>query len=294
MWKQSAKSFAAYLEMIKVEHTVFALPFAFLGTFLAAYSMTGSWPAWSVIGWVLVAMTGARSAAFGINRIFDRHIDARNPRTAKRAIPAGLLSVRSVWVFTVISFLLMLLAAAQLNPLALKLSPVAVFLLVIYSLTKRFTWLCHVILGITIALAPLGGWLAVSGELPTAAWVLFVLVASWIAGFDILYATQDESFDRAERLHSIPSRFGTVRSLQIAKWFHLLTVVCMFGMISFVSLGWAYLAGAILCTIILIYEHAMLKPDDMSRLQVAFFTMNGLISTILFVSTLLDLGVRIG
>ncbi len=281
-----------FMEMIKFEHTIFALPFAFLGTILATFGEGNGWPTWLQVLWVLLAMTGARSAAFGFNRILDRHIDAKNPRTAKRAIPAGLLSVKSVWLFSIFSVLLMLVSASQLAPLALTLSPVAVFFLVFYSLTKRFTWLCHVVLGVTIALAPLGGWLAVTGELPLPAWILFIIVATWICGFDILYATQDEAFDRSERLYSIPSVFGVVQALRIAKGFHFVTAVCLIALYVNMHLHIWYLISAIICIGILIYEHALLKPNDMSRLQVAFFTMNGLISIILFVGTVIDLGVR--
>ena len=187
-----------FLEMIKFEHTLFALPFAFVGAILGAVTMEKRLPDWSECGWILLAMVGARTAAMGLNRVIDKAIDERNPRTAMRAIPAGLLKSKDVLIFIIISFVLLFWAASQLNSFAVKLLPLAVFLLVIYSYTKRFTWACHLVLGLTIGLAPLGGWVAVTGSVTWTAIILYVTVALWTAGFDIIYACQDVDFDRKE------------------------------------------------------------------------------------------------
>ncbi|WP_219836531.1 UbiA-like polyprenyltransferase [Paenibacillus sp. R14(2021)] len=279
------------LEMIKVEHTIFALPFAFMGALLGAVALEKRLPSWAEIGWIILAMVGARSAAMGLNRVIDRVIDAKNPRTAKRAIPAGLLRAGEVSLFIAVSFVVLFIAASQLDPICIKLMPIAVFFLVLYSYTKRFTWLCHVVLGLTIGLAPLGGWVAVTGHFGTAAWVLYCSVVCWLAGFDIIYACQDFEFDRKEGVYSIPSRFGVNGGLQIARAFHALTAVGFISLYWLTDLSWLYLIGAIASIAILCYEHLIVRADDMSRVQTAFFTMNGTLSIILFAFTLLDLAV---
>src|SRR6476659_3851519 len=204
------------LEMIKIEHTVFALPFALLGAMLAA----GGWPSWRTIFWVVVAMVGARSFAMAFNRLADRRIDAANPRTASRAIPAGLVSPAAVAVFTVVSAAVLVLAGWQLNPLALALSPVALAILALYSYTKRFTWASHLVLGLALAGAPLGAWIAVRGDVAPAPFVLAAAVLLWVGGFDILYALQDLDFDRRAGLHSIPVRFGVRGALWLSGALH--------------------------------------------------------------------------
>ncbi|WP_308639138.1 UbiA-like polyprenyltransferase [Paenibacillus silvisoli] len=277
------------LEMIKFEHTIFALPFAFMGSLLGAVMMENRLPVWSEIGWIILAMVGARSAAMGLNRLIDRVIDAKNPRTAKRAIPAGLLKVGEVTLFVAVSFVLLFVAAAQLDPICMKLMPIAVFMLVLYSYTKRFTWLCHVVLGLTIGLAPLGGWVAITGEFGPAAWVLYASVVCWLAGFDIIYACQDFEFDRKEGVFSIPARFGMTGALQLSRGFHLLTAIGFISLYWITPLGWLYLLGAVASVGMLCYEHILVKPHDMSRVQTAFFTMNGTLSVVLFAATLLDL-----
>ncbi|QHW30189.1 UbiA family prenyltransferase [Paenibacillus rhizovicinus] len=277
------------LEMIKVEHTIFALPFAFMGAMLGAVMMEGRMPSWAEIGWILLAMVGARSAAMGLNRVVDRVIDAKNPRTAKRAIPAGLLKAGEVVVFIAVSFVVLFIAASQLDPICMKLMPIAVFFLVLYSYTKRFTWLCHVVLGITIGLAPLGGWIAITGSLEPGAWVLYGSVVCWLAGFDTIYACQDFEFDRRERVFSIPARFGLKNALQIARGFHFLTAVGFISLYWLTDLSWIYLIGAVASVGFLWYEHLLVKPNDISRVQTAFFTMNGALSITLFAFTLLDL-----
>ncbi|MGF7050037.1 4-hydroxybenzoate polyprenyltransferase [Paenibacillus sp. DS2015] len=286
------KKIGIYLEMIKIEHTLFALPFAFMGALLGSVSVNGELPSWAQIGWILMALFGARSAAFGLNRMIDQVIDKKNPRTAKRAIPAGLLKTIEVIVFTVISFVLLFWAAFELSPLAVKLLPVAVFMLVIYSYTKRFTWLCHVVLGLTTALAPLGGWVAVTGSVDLNAWIFYITLAFWTAGFDIIYAIQDLDFDKKEGLHSIPVRFGLHRSLIIARVFHVITAVGFLLLFFLTELSWWYFAGMIIASAILFYEHFILSPKDMSKLQTAFFTMNSVLSIVVFVFTMIDLVVQ--
>jgi len=278
-----------FLEMIKFEHTIFALPFAYVGAILGAVTEEARLPTWAECGWILLAMVGARSAAMGLNRLIDKAIDARNPRTSSRALPAGKLKSAEVVVFVVISFLLLFWAAFHLNALAVKLLPVAVFMLVFYSYTKRFTWLCHLILGLTIGLAPLGGWVAVSGTVSLPAMVLYLSVALWTAGFDVIYACQDVDFDRREGLHSIPARFGIARGLTLARLFHLLTAAGFAVLMALTELSWWYLAGTALACGILVYEHRLVRPHDLSRLNAAFFTMNGILSMVVFVFTFLDL-----
>ncbi|MFC4777560.1 UbiA-like polyprenyltransferase [Paenibacillus sp. GCM10023252] len=278
-----------FLEMIKFEHTIFALPFAFMGSLLGAVVMENRLPEWSEIGWVLLAMFGARSAAMGLNRLIDWRIDKDNPRTSMRAIPAGLLKAAEVIVFIVISFILLFAATLNLEPITIKLMPIAVLLLVLYSYTKRFTWLCHVVLGLTIGLSPLGGWVAVTGEFNLAAWLLYITIALWIAGFDIIYATQDCEYDRKEGLHSIPSRFGINRALWIARSFHLLTAVGFLALFWITELSWMYLIGIIGAIIILFYQHYLVTPSDLSRVPVAFFGMNGTLSVVVFLFTITDL-----
>jgi len=282
---------AIFLEMIKVEHTLFALPFAFVGALLGSVTLNDTLPDWGEVGWIILAMVGARSAAMGLNRLIDAAIDARNPRTEKRAIPAGLLKAGEVIAFVAVSLVLLAAAAVRLNELAVRLLPVAVFMLVIYSYTKRFTWLCHVVLGMTIALAPLGGWVAVTGRIDATAMLLYAAVAFWTAGFDVIYACQDFEFDRKERLHSIPARFGIDGALWIARAFHVVTAAGFLILFWETELSWAYLAGAIIALGILLYQHLIVKPGDLTRVNTAFFTMNGTLSVVLFAFTLFDLAV---
>ncbi|KQO17399.1 UbiA-like polyprenyltransferase [Paenibacillus sp. Leaf72] len=277
------------LEMIKFEHTIFALPFAFMGAILGAVVMEQRLPSWAEIGWVTLAMVGARSAAMCLNRLIDAAIDLRNPRTSNRAIPAGLLKSAEVLLFTIVSFVLLFIAAANLAPLAMKLLPIAVVLLVLYSYTKRFTWLCHVFLGLTIGLSPLGGWVAVTGGFNTAAWVFYVTIALWIAGFDIVYATQDYEFDRKEGLNSIPARFGVAKALWIARSFHIVTAVGFITLFILTNLSWVYLLGTLLAIVMLFYQHWLVRPNDLSRVQLSFFGMNGTLSVVLFLFAIVDL-----
>lgn len=281
-----------FLEMIKFEHTVFALPFAYMGALLGSVVVFGHLPSWAEIGWVTLAMVGARTAAMSLNRVIDKAIDAKNPRTSNRAIPAGLISSIEVIVFIVLSFALLFWSTSHLSVLSMKLLPVAVFFLVFYSYTKRFTWLCHVILGMTIALAPLGGWVAVTGQIDLVSLVFYASIALWTAGFDVIYACQDADYDRREGLYSIPSRFGIAKALMIARVFHVATAAGLAALFFMTDLSWWYFAGLIIAYAILFYEHRLVKPNDLSRLNTAFFTLNGTLSVLVFVFTLFDLVVR--
>lgn len=281
-----------FMEMIKFEHTIFALPFAFMGALLGSVVQFGALPSWPQIGWIVLAMVGARSAAMGLNRLIDKAIDQKNPRTANRALPAGLLSSVEVVLFIIASFALLFWAAANLNPLAMKLLPIAVFMTVIYSYTKRFTWACHLILGLTIALAPLGGWVAVTGTIDWTAVILYVSVAFWTAGFDVIYACQDADYDRNEGLHSIPSKFGIGAALLLARLFHVVPAIGLLALFLMTDLSWWYLAGLLVSYAIMFYEHYIVSPNDLSRLNTAFFTMNGVLSVVVFSFTFIDLVVR--
>jgi 4-hydroxybenzoate polyprenyltransferase len=274
-----------YLEMIKVAHTVFALPFALMGAFLAA----GGMPSGKTLFYIVLAMIGGRSAAMGFNRVVDAEIDARNPRTKDRAIPANKVSKSMAGVFIFLSVLLLTLSAAKLNPLCLKLSPVLLLLLFSYSYMKRCTWASHVILGMCLGAAPLAAWIAVTGSFDPRILAVSFAVLFWVAGFDVLYALQDIEFDREEGLHSIPRFLGVGKSLWVARGFHLVMAGLLLLGYHVFRLGWWYLAGWGLCAAVLVYEHAILKKDDLSRLNVAFFNLNGVISIALCLFTYIDL-----
>ncbi|WP_240414191.1 UbiA-like polyprenyltransferase [Paenibacillus periandrae] len=278
-----------FLEMIKIEHTLFALPFAFMGAILGSIVMTNHLPGWAAIGWVILAMIGARSAAMGLNRVIDKVFDAKNPRTAARAIPAGLISSREAIIFIVISFTLLFWAASNLSPLSMKLLPIAVFFLVLYSYTKRFTWACHLILGLTLGLAPLGGWVAVTNDISLPAIIFYVSVSFWTAGFDVIYACQDTEFDKKEGLHSIPQRFGVAKALKIARWFHLVTAIGFIVLFYLTDLSWLYLIGILIANLLLFYQHKIVTPTNLSRVNMAFFTLNSTLSSVVFIFSLADL-----
>jgi 4-hydroxybenzoate polyprenyltransferase len=273
------------LEMIKFEHTLFALPFAFLGMLLAAEG----WPSWRTVLWIVVAMVGARSAAMGFNRLVDRRIDAANPRTATRALPAGLVSPPAVTLFVAASAALLVLAAWQLNPLALALSPVALAILFLYSYTKRFTWASHLVLGLSLAGAPLGAWIAVRGDVAPAPFVLAAAVLLWVAGFDVLYALQDVDFDRRSGLFSIPARFGVVPALWISATLHALMLGLLALLPRLYPLGAGFWIGWTGCLLLIAYQHGIVRPNDLSRLNAAFFTSNGVLSLWLFATTAIDI-----
>jgi 4-hydroxybenzoate polyprenyltransferase len=271
--------------MIKFEHTLFALPFALAAAAIAA---RGHGISIARIAGIVVAMAGARTAAMGFNRIVDRHIDAKNPRTSGREIPAGAISVRAAWTMTLVSSGVFVGAAAALGPLCLALSPVALFFLYGYSFTKRFTALCHLFLGLAIASGPAGAWIAVRGDFGWAPGLLMIAVGAWIAGFDILYALADRDFDRSAGLHSIPARFGVGGALAISALFHLVTAGALVALASVAHLGAPYLVGVAVVIALLAYEHTIVRPSDLSRLDVAFFSLNGYVSVAFFVATLVD------
>ncbi|MCL4425634.1 MAG: putative 4-hydroxybenzoate polyprenyltransferase [Firmicutes bacterium] len=271
-------------ELIKYEHTVFALPFAYAGSFLAARG----WPEGRVLFWVTVAMFGARSAAMALNRLIDWAIDARNPRTANRPLPQGLISVSEVLLFTLLSLVVFALAAWELNPLTFRLLPLALVTIVVYPYTKRLTWTSHLVLGLAEFYAPFGGWLAVTGRADPAAYILGLAVGLWIAAFDIIYALQDLDFDRREGLYSIPVRFGLVGALRISAAMHTVTVLLFLWFFFLSGRGIYFLAGVLLTALLLFYEHRLISPRDLSRLNLAFFDVNGYISLLFFCFTLLD------
>jgi 4-hydroxybenzoate polyprenyltransferase len=272
------------LDMIKFEHSVFALPFALTGALLAFRDGGfGTAGLWRTLLWIVVAMVGARSAAMTFNRLVDAGIDARNPRTKMRQLPAGLLSYRFAWGFVAGSSALFILAAAQLNRLCLLLSPLALGIVFFYSYTKRFTAFSHLVLGFSLGIAPAAAWIAVRGSLdPRILW-LTAAVTFWTGGFDVIYSCQDYEFDRAEGLYSLPHRLGIARALRLAQSFHVLMVVCLLALVWSLHLGALALAGVAAIAALLIYEHSLVKPHDLSRVNAAFFTMNGYVSVLFFV-----------
>jgi len=277
-----------FLDMIKFSHTVFALPFALTGALLAAEGFPGG----RQIVWIMLAMVGARTAAMSLNRLIDAEIDARNPRTAGRAIPAGLISGGMTLFFIVISTALMLFSAAMLNPLCLKLSPIALFFLVLYSYCKRFTSLAHVVLGICLAAAPIGAWVAVRGQIEAPSLLLGAVVLFWVAGFDILYALQDREFDKAAGLHSIPVLLGINGSLWTARIFHLVMMVLLIWLFLVMDLGSIFMLGILVVAGMLSYEHWLLRHGNLDKLDAAFFNMNGYISVAILLFTGADILTR--
>ncbi|MDH3627413.1 MAG: putative 4-hydroxybenzoate polyprenyltransferase [Acidobacteriota bacterium] len=270
--------------MVKFSHTLFALPFALSGAALAADRFGLAWPR---VGWVLLAMVGARNAAMGFNRLADRRIDARNPRTAQRELPSGRLSTGAVWSFTLLLTGLFILATWQLGLLPFVVP--ASLIVFGYSYTKRFTWACHGVLGLALAIAPVGGWMALGGRFDWMIVALALAVLTWVAGFDVIYACQDREFDRESGLHSIPARFGTARALIISRGFHVATILAMVGVGVLGALNPLYWVGCAGIAGLLFYEHRLLKPDDLSKLGLAFFNLNGLVSVLYFVTLLVAL-----
>ena len=272
------------LEMIRFEHSVFALPFALTGALLAwrqaGYPAAGLW---ARLGWILVAMVTARSAAMAFNRVLDAAIDARNPRTSARHIPAGLLSRSFAWGFIAVTSVLFLLAAGMLNPLCLKLAPLALGVVFVYSWTKRFTSLSHVVLGFALGIAPAAAWIAVSGSLDARIGWLTAAVTLWTAGFDIIYSCQDYEFDRREGLFSLPARLGIAGALGVARLFHLAMIACLAALAWSLALGPLAWAGVAAVAALLLWEHRLVHSDDLSRVDAAFFTMNGWVSVLFFV-----------
>lgn len=275
---------SVYFRMVKFSHSVFALPFAFTGAIIAASGI----PPLNQIVWIVVAMVGGRSGAMGLNRIIDRHIDQANPRTASRELPAGLIGVREAGIFVLVSFGFMIYAAYMLNPLCLKLSPIALAVLILYSYTKRITWASHFFLGIAIAAAPIGAWIAIRGTFESEILILGGSVVFWLAGFDVLYALQDRAFDKKYGLYSIPQTFGVRNALRLSRVFHFTAFVLLVANAFVFQLGGFYWAGLFLVAGLFLYEHSLVSEHDLSKLDMAFFTMNGYISITVFLFTLMD------
>ena len=275
-----------FLELIKFEHTVFALPFAYLGMLLAAEG----WPTWEQFLWITIAMASARTLAMGFNRIADRWIDSRNPRTANRPLVKGTISLKTAWTGTLLAGGILAVAAWQLGPFTLLLLPGAILFLIGYSFTKRFTWMSHFILGFTDGLAPVGAWAAIRASLFTyedlPAWILLGVVTFWIAGFDLIYACQDVEIDRQEGLQSIPARFGISVALKLSSICHIITVLLLVILGLFSDLGWPYWIGLVIVVALLVWEHRMVHPNDLTNIDLAFFNINSYISVTLFLAIL--------
>ncbi|MBI5188238.1 MAG: UbiA family prenyltransferase [Nitrospirae bacterium] len=273
-----------YLKMIKFSHSIFALPFAFTGAIIAASGI----PSPGQIFWITIAMVGARSGAMGLNRIIDRKIDRANPRTRNRELPTGIIKLSEAVLFTAVSFAVFVFAAYMLNPLCLKLSPVALCVLFIYSYIKRFTWASHFVLGLSLSAAPVGAWIAVRGTFDLEIISIGIAVVFWLAGFDTLYALQDIEFDKSHGLYSIPERFGIKKALISARIFHVIAFLMLVSSGFLFNLGVFYWLGMMVVGGLFIYEHSLVKENDLSRLDMAFFNMNGYISIAVFIFTLLD------
>ncbi|HEX9068252.1 MAG TPA: UbiA-like polyprenyltransferase [Ktedonobacterales bacterium] len=277
------------LEAIKFEHTIFALPFAYLGMILASRDQHG-WPGLDKLIWITVAMAGARTAAMALNRLIDMRLDAANPRTANRALPLGHISPPQMLALAVVSCAVLAFAAWRLNPLCLALVPLALLFLVGYSYTKRFTWLCHLILGITDGIAPIGGWLAVNPTLSAhnllTPVLLAAMVALWVGGFDLLYSCQDIEFDRKNGLKSIPARFGPTRALGLSEMWHGVSLGLLGAVGALLGLSWPFWIGLAAAGWLLIWEHRLVQPQDLTHIDMAFFTINGYLSVAVFVCTL--------
>jgi len=279
-------SIAVFGRMIKLSHSVFALPFALAGAALAA---RGHGIEWQQAAWIVIAMVSARSAAMGFNRLVDREMDAENPRTRDRALPRGWITPRAVAVIVAVCSALFVFSAYQLNPLCLKLSPIALLVILSYSFFKRFTWATHLVLGLALGIAPMGAWIAVTGTFDLAPLWLSVAVLTWVAGFDIIYACQDYAFDVSHGVHSIPRRMGVRPALLTARLLHLATVAALVAVYQVFELHTLYLCGTALVAGLLVYEHTLVRADDLSKIDAAFFSANGLVSVVYFAFMLGDI-----
>ncbi|MBU3111420.1 UbiA-like polyprenyltransferase [Clostridium lacusfryxellense] len=278
------KKLKSYGELVMFSHTLFSLPFALIAMIWAADGL----PSASTIFWILIALIGARNGANALNRIVDKDIDKKNPRTANRHLPKGTVNDYEVFVIVFICFSIFIFAAYKLNPLCLALSPLALFLFIIYSYTKRFTWICHIILGITCGGAPVGAWLAVTGKFAIAPIVLGAIVTLWVAGFDIIYATQDIEFDRSAGLFSIPSKFGLNGALYISSAFHFIMIFLLVSLYFIMNSGYIYLIGIFISAILLALEHYIVSPTNERRMKIASYHINQIVSVLIFVFTVLD------
>ena len=278
----------ALFGLVKFAHTVFALPFALAGAFLARMAF----PSWATIGWIVLAMVGARSLAMALNRLIDARIDAANPRTASREIPSGRLSRSQVAGFSVASFAVLIVAVSQLPRLTWYLWPIPVALFVVYPYVKRVSWACHLVLGVSIGIAPIGGWVAVTGDVAPAAFVLWVAVAAWVAGFDMLYALLDLEFDTEAGVHSVPVRCGTPGALMGCRILHAVTVAGLFAVGLLVDAGAVYFAGIAVCAAILLWENLSVRRGEIDKVAFAFGVMNGVVSILFFLVVCLEVWVR--
>ncbi|MEK6264912.1 MAG: putative 4-hydroxybenzoate polyprenyltransferase [Clostridium sp.] len=278
------KKLKSYGELVMFSHTLFSLPFALISMIWAAEGL----PSAATIFWILIALMGARNGANALNRIVDKDIDKKNPRTANRQLPKGEIKNYEVYGIVLLCFFIFILAAYQLNPLCFVLSPVALFLLVIYSFTKRFTWVCHIVLGVTCAVAPVGAWLAVTGEFAIAPIILGAVVTLWVAGFDIIYATQDIEFDRKTGLYSIPAKFGLKGALYISAFFHFITILLLIILYFIMHLGLIYLFGILISASLLALEHYIVSPSNEKKMKLASYNINQVVSVLIFIFTVLD------
>lgn len=279
------KKIGVLLEMIKFKLTIFAMPFAFIGAFLAAEGV----PSLRVFFWIVVAMVGARTCAMGFNRIVDRKFDKENPRTATRALPAGEVKLFEAWIMVILAGIFFFIACYSLNKLTLILAPFALGLTLFYSLTKRFTSMCHIVLGIALSMSPLGGWVAVLGSLENFPWVLSLGVLFWVAGFDTIYGCLDSEFDKKADLYSLSARIGRKNAFRLATLFHVIAFVCFTATGIYAGLNYFYFIGIVVTAAALLYQHLIVSPKDLSRIHASFFQMNGLISVVLFFATWLAL-----
>ncbi|MGE5390333.1 MAG: UbiA-like polyprenyltransferase [Deltaproteobacteria bacterium] len=278
-----------FLDMVDIEHALFGLPFAYLGAFLAAWYLGNGSPTIGQFWWITLAMVSARTAALCLNRLIDRRFDRANARTANWVMAEGRLPAIGVWSAVIVCFVLLFIASRQLNPLCFKLAPLAVVILWLYSYTKRFTWWCHFILGLAIGIGPVGSWIAISGTFDWQPLIVGLAVACWIAGFDAMYACQDIEFDRQLGLYSIPARFGETGALVFSAGFHFFTIVFLVTTGLILNLGLYYYAGIFLAAFILIYEHAIVRPGDLSRVNFASFKINHWVGLIIFIMALIDI-----
>ncbi len=274
-----------YGELVMFSHTLFSLPFALIGMLWAAEGL----PSPETITWILVALVGARNGANALNRLIDKEIDKKNHRTANRHMPRGLVKDFEVWGITVFCFSIFLLAAYKLNPLCFKLTPLALLLFIIYSYTKRFTWACHIVLGVACAGAPVGAWLAVTGEFSLPPFILGAVVALWVAGFDIIYGTQDIEFDRKNGLFSIPARFGLQGALLIARAFHFIMILLLVTLYFVMGTGFIYLIGIFISAFLLIIEHYIVSPSNEKKMKIAAYNINQIVSPLILLFTVLDM-----
>ena len=278
------KKLKSYGELVMFSHTLFSLPFALISMIWAADGL----PSAATIFWILIALTGARNGANALNRIVDKDIDIRNPRTANRHLPKGLVKYNEALGIVLLCFFIFIIAAYMLNTLCFILSPVALFLFIIYSYTKRFTWICHIVLGITCAGAPVGAWLAVTGKFAITPIILGAIVTLWVSGFDIIYATQDIEFDRKVGLFSIPAKFGLKGALYISSLFHFVMILLLISLHFIMHTGWIYLLGIFISAILLTFEHYIVSPTNEKKMKLASYNINQVVSVLIFIFTMLD------